>query len=94
MKHYILTFVGSDYEIWVLRARFSKDSSTWDGCSMISICQSTCMSKVGVRRLESWINEIHRWGLSGHPAGCQADVKTVLEQNDVEISAIDLEAGE
>jgi len=94
MKHYILTFFGSDYEIWVLRARFSKDSSTWDGCSMMSICQSTCMSKVGVRRLESWINEIHRWGLSGHSARCQADVKTILEQNDVEISAIDLEAGE
>jgi hypothetical protein len=94
MKHYILTFVGFDYEIWVLRARFSEDSSTWDGCSMMSICQSTCMSKLGVRRLESWINEIHRWGLSGHSAGCQADVKTILEQNDVEISAIDLEGGE
>jgi hypothetical protein len=94
MKHYILTFVGSEYDIWVLRARFSEDSSTWDGCSMMSICQSTCTSKVGVRRLESWINEIHRWGLSGHAAGCQADVKTILEQNDIEISAIDLEVGE
>ena len=88
MKHYILTFVGSDYEIWVLRARFSKDSSTWDGCSMISICQSTCMSKVGVRRLESWINEIHRWGLSVHAADCEADVKKILDDNDIDVSVI------
>jgi hypothetical protein len=94
MKHYILTFVEFDYEIWVLRARFSEDSSTWDGCSMMSIWRATCLSRVGVQKLESWINEIHRWGLSGHSAGCQADVKTILEQNDVEISAIDLEGGE
>ena len=87
-----LTFIGSDYEIWVLRARFSEDSRTWDGCSMMSICRSTCISKAEVRRLESWINEIYRWGLSGHSAGCLADVKTILEQNDVEM--IDLEAGE
>jgi hypothetical protein len=82
MKHYILTFIGARYEIWVLRARFSNDSSTWDGCSMMSIWGWTCFSRVGVRKLESWINEIHRWGLSGYSAGCQADVKTILEQND------------
>jgi hypothetical protein len=94
IKHYILTYVGVDYDIWVLRARFSEDSSAWDGCSITNICHSTCTSKAGVRRLESWINEIHRWGLSVHAAGCQADVKTILEQNDIEISAIDLEVGE
>jgi len=90
MKHYILTFVGSDYDIWMLRASFSEGSSTWDGCSMKNICQSRCTSKVGMRRLESWINEIHRWGLSGHATGCQADVKRILEHNDVDISAIEV----
>jgi len=77
MKHYIMTFVGTDYDILVLRARF-KDSNTWDGCSLMSICDSTGTTQVGVRRLESWINEIHRWGLSVHAAGCQADVKRIL----------------
>lgn len=91
MKHYVLAFVGAEYDIWVLRVRFAEDCSAWDGCSMTNICSSMCTSKVGVRRLESWINEIHRWGLSEHAAGCQADVKTILEDNDIEISAIDLE---
>jgi hypothetical protein len=90
MKHYILTFVRSKYDIYVLRARLSKDSSAWDGCSITNIYRSMCTSKVGVRRLESWINEIHRWGLSGHAAGCQTDVKTILGDSDVEISAINL----
>jgi hypothetical protein len=94
MKHYILTFVGSNYDIWVLRASFSDGSSTWNGCSMMNICRSGCLSTVGVRRLESWIDEIHRWALSGHAAGCQADVKKILEFNDVDISAIDLEVPE
>jgi len=89
MKHYILTFVGSRYDIWVLRARFSEASGTWDGCSMVKICVSTCMSKVGVRRLESWTNEIHRWGLSQHAAGCQADVKRILNNNKINTSMID-----
>jgi hypothetical protein len=94
MKHYILTFVGYKYDIWVMRARFSEDSSTWDGCSVMKISNSTCTSKVGVRRLESWINEIHRWGLSGHAAGCQADVKRILGHSDVDISLIDVEVPE
>ncbi|KIX08552.1 uncharacterized protein Z518_03208 [Rhinocladiella mackenziei CBS 650.93] len=89
MKHYILTFVGTQYDIWVLRARFSEDSSTWDGCSMVNICKSSCTSSVGVRRLESWINEIHRWGLSRHAAGCQTDAKTILNDNEIDTSMID-----
>src|SRR2546423_3917666 len=94
MKHYVLTFVGSKYDIWVIRVRFSEDSSTWDGCSVTKISKSTCTSKAGVRRLESWINEIHRWGLSGHAAGCQADVKKILRNNDVDTSLVDIEVPE
>ena len=26
MKHYVLTFVGQEYDIWVFRARFAEDS--------------------------------------------------------------------
>jgi len=90
MKHYVLTWVGDKYNIWVLRASFSsEDSSAWNGCSMTKIEYSGCSSKAGVRRLESWINEIHRWGLSVHAPGCQADAKTILEQQDVEVSLIE-----
>jgi hypothetical protein len=71
MKQYILAFDGSEYDIWVLCARLSEDSSTWDGCSVTNIYRSMCTSKVGVLRLKSWINEIHRWSLSVHAAGCQ-----------------------
>jgi len=47
-----------------------------------------------VRRLESWINEIHRWGLSEHAAGCQDDVKTILGHNDVEVLPIGMDVPE
>ena len=57
VKHYVLTFVGYVYNIWVLCARLSEDSSAWDGCSITNICCSMCTTKVGVRKLESWINE-------------------------------------
>ena len=87
MKHYVMTFVGAHYDILLLRARF-KDFSTWDGCSVMSICESTCTAVTGVRRLESWINEIHRWGLSVHSAACQADAKMILRQKSVRTSAI------
>jgi hypothetical protein len=51
MKHYILIFVGSEYDIWVIRARFSEDSSTWDGCSVKSVCRSN--AHVEGRRAEA-----------------------------------------
>ena len=94
MKQYILAFAGSEYDIWVLCARLSEDSSTWDGCSVTNIYRSMCTSKVGVRRLKSWINEIHRWSLSVHAAGCQTDVKTILGDNDIENSSDNLGVGE
>ena len=94
VKHYVLTFVGYVYNIWVLCARLSEDSSAWDGCSITNICCSMCTTKVGVRKLESWINEIHRWGLSVYADGCQTDVKTILGYNNIETSAIDLEVDE
>jgi len=89
MKHYILTFVGAEYDIWVLNALFSENSNAWNGCSMTNIYRSMCTSTAGVRRLESWINEIHLWGLTAHAAGCEADVKKILEDNDIKVSAID-----
>lgn len=88
MKHYILTFVGAFYQVWVLRARFSEGGVAWDGCFIRNLWRSSCNSKLGVRRLESWINEIHRWGLSIHVADCQADVKTILEERGIEISPV------
>ncbi|KAF1952823.1 hypothetical protein CC80DRAFT_421473 [Byssothecium circinans] len=88
MRHYILTFVGAQYGIWILRASLENDR--WDGCSMRRLCSSRCTAIAGVQKLERWINEIHRWGLGDHAAGCQVDVKTVLQFNDVDISAMDI----
>jgi len=56
---------------------------------MKRLCSSMCTAPAGVRKLERWINEIHQWGLSKHAADSQADVKTILEYNDVDISALD-----
>jgi len=91
MKHYMMTFVGAKYTVLVLRARY-KDLSTWDGCSIMSICKSTSITSPGVRKLEGWINEIHRWGLTAHAAGCQADAKTILQHKRIRTSAIQPDA--
>jgi len=49
MKHYILTFVGYVYDIWVLRARFPEDSSTWDGCSIYIFVSRHARRRSGYR---------------------------------------------
>jgi hypothetical protein len=89
LRHYILTFVGAEYAIWILRASLNVTDSTWNGCIMKRLCSSMCTAPAGVRKLERWINEIHRWGLSKHAAGSEVDVKTILEYNDVDVSALD-----
>jgi hypothetical protein len=89
LRHYILTFVSAEYAIWILRASFDITDSTWNGCIVKRLCSSMCTAPAGVRKLERWINEIHRWGLSKHAAGSQVDVKTILEYNDVDTSALD-----
>jgi hypothetical protein len=88
MRHYVLTFVGSRYGIWVLRAQLNDDM--WDGCTMTKLYSSRCSAPSGVRRLEKWINEIHRWGLSEHASGCHVDVKAILESDEVDVSAMDM----
>lgn len=52
---------GAEYRVWVLQASFAQDSGDWDGCTAPNICRATCASIVGIRRLQNWINEIHRW---------------------------------
>ena len=89
MRHYVLTFVGRDFTIWVLQANLCEDND-WDGCTMRRLYSSKCISSYAVKQLEKWINEIHRWGLSQHGASCQRDVKIILEDIGVDISAIDL----
>lgn len=84
MRHYVLTFAGSQYGIWVLRAQFENDM--WNGCTMKPVHISRCTAPSGVQKLEKWINEIHRWGLSEHATGCRDDVKTILKSKDVEVS--------
>jgi len=94
VKHYIMTFGGHEYRIFVLRANFASGSNEWDGCTATPICHATCTSMAGIRRLQNWINEIHRWGLSKHATGCHADVKTILEAGNYDVSGMDLEVDE
>ena len=87
MRHYVITFVGSQFVIWILRADFG-DDDCWNGCSMSLLYESKCTSASIVRQLKKWINEIHRWGLSGHATSCERDVKSILREDDVEVSML------
>ncbi|XTI84840.1 hypothetical protein V2W45_1303966 [Cenococcum geophilum] len=91
MRHYVLTFVGSQFDIWTLQANRSEVGNSWNGCTMRRQCTAKCISKSAVRLLENWINEIHQWGLSQHAISCGQDVKSILQANGVDVSTMELE---
>ncbi|KAJ9634220.1 hypothetical protein H2199_009050 [Coniosporium tulheliwenetii] len=91
IRHYALTFVGADFQFWVLQPRLLRTCGSWDGCTMRKLYDSKCTSNYGVRQLERWINEIHRWGLTKHASSCQEDIKTILEVRGVDTSAINFD---
>ena len=93
MRHYVFTFVGSQATIWILEANLDedKDDDPWNGCNMSVLWLGNCTSESVVRLLETWINEIHRWGLSQHAAGCMQDVKIILERDGLDTSLGELE---
>jgi len=55
------------------------------------LCESGCTASTGVERLEHWINEIHRWGLTKHASSCKDDVKLLLRGNGIRTSDIGVE---
>jgi len=90
MRHYIITFVGEEFNIWILEADFGEDNDSWNGCHMSALWQGSCSSDSVVIQLGRWINEIHRWGLSQHATSCQQDVKNILGNDGMDVSLHDL----
>ncbi|KAK0621066.1 hypothetical protein DIS24_g11484 [Lasiodiplodia hormozganensis] len=86
LRHYGITFVGSQYIVWVLRVRVDA-SAEWDGCVMERLVTADCSQHwVAARELARWINEIHRWGLMVHGLECKDEIKAVLRGTGVRTS--------
>lgn len=86
IRHYALTFTGSMYTVWLLQpAAPSSDRlpPVWNGCHISRLTHGDCTDGHGLGRLVDWINEIHRWGLTGHADGCQADIRRIFYANGV-----------
>ncbi|KAI0109570.1 hypothetical protein GGR51DRAFT_511966 [Nemania sp. FL0031] len=71
MRHYGITFMGSQWKVWCIRP---KRTQGWDGCKMEAIYYNDCHTSVGVSRLIRFINDIHYWGLAVHGQSCMDDI--------------------
>lgn len=77
LKHYGITFMGPQYNVWCTRVQVTKKFQ-WNGCATERVCQGNCRIAHGVRDLIDWINEIHCWGLTINGPECQNDVKSSI----------------
>lgn len=66
-----------------------KPSLIWHGCIMTRLAQSDCGERSGVKSLESWINEIHHWGLTAHAESVQRDIKIMIQNSGVDVSTLE-----
>jgi len=48
MRHYVITFVGSQFAIWILRANVNEDDGSWNG-TMSLLYEAMCTSSLIVR---------------------------------------------
>ena len=83
IKHYGLTFAGSEYQFWciqpvVLEQDITADW-TWCGCKMSNVSRGKLLGEVEVEDFIDWVNEIHRWGLTVYGQACEADVKACID---------------
>lgn len=88
IRHYALTFVGSNFNFWVIKPHDSRADEQWHGCTMTRLAGADCTDVYGVRELVDWINEIHRWGVTAHGPSCERDVETVLRVSGVQESDV------
>ncbi|TKA23907.1 hypothetical protein B0A54_17830 [Friedmanniomyces endolithicus] len=89
LAHYAITFTGPSYIVWKLSPNDARGPNGWNGCCMRNVSDGNCTREADIKRLVEWVNEIHRWGLTAHAHACQMDVKRVLNQEDVDTSAIE-----
>jgi hypothetical protein len=78
LKHYGITFIGSNFEFWCIEPTLDSQGS-WIGCRMYRLAQHSCKSCNGVSRFVNWVNEIHRWGLTVHGPSCERDIKYCID---------------
>ena len=76
VRHYGLTMENANWTVWRFEPKMANEA--WAGCRMRRLDRGTCMAEQGVRRLLSWINEIHRWGLCEYALECEDDIKHIL----------------
>jgi hypothetical protein len=88
VRHYGLTMEKEKWTVWLFEPKIADDG--WAGCKTRKLDRGTCMTEQGVRRLLSWINEIHRWGLCEYALGCEEDIKYILSRAPInmKVSAI------
>lgn len=91
LRHYALTFVGPEFDFWMIQVAPIGVNGWWTGCIMTRLYGAYCTEEYGVKDLVGWINEIHRWGLSEHGPSCEGDIKTILRGGGVRTSDVGLE---
>ena len=77
IKHYGITFMGSEFNVWCMKAVLTEDYE-WAGCEMTRVHHGNCTHHSSVRELFDWLNEIHCWGLTIHGPKCEKDIKNCI----------------
>jgi hypothetical protein len=84
IRHYGLTFAGSEYQFWCIQPdvlqQDIKEDWTWHGCKMSNVSRGKLLGEVEVEDFIDWVNEIHRWGLTIYGRACEADVKGCIDR--------------
>ena len=76
--HFGLTMEKETWTVWLFEPKIANEA--WAGCKIQNLDGGTCKTEQGVRRLLSWINEIHRWGLCKYALGCEDDIKRIVDR--------------
>lgn len=88
IRHYGLTFSGSEYQFWCIKPNVSqqdiKADWAWQGCEMSNVSRGKLLGEVEVEDFIEWINEIHHWGLKVYGKSCEEDVKGCIDYGPVE----------
>jgi hypothetical protein len=87
LRHYGVTFAGSDYVLWCIVPDLREDGS-WEGCTMSRIFRGRCRTEEGLESFMHWLNEIHAWGLTVYGKACQQDVKGCIRASGVRTSNV------
>lgn len=63
IRHYGLTFSGSEYQFWCIKPNVSqqdiKADWTWQGCEILNVSRGELLEEIEVEDFIEWVNEIH-----------------------------------